>query len=260
MEYFGLPPADIYLMCDSDSFIASLSKKLNLKVNAPYAAPVQKLIPQNTAGILNIKAIADVINSLTNDKNICLIRLPLGWNGGYRDFSHPLDYLGKDGGGGIGSGPGMCVGSALALKGSGRIPIGVIGDGDFLMGVTALWTACHYHIPLLMIIANNNSYFNDEMHQERVAIERDRPIENRWIGMRMSEPDIDLAGMSRAQGAFSIGPITDVTALNIAIAEGLDAVRNGKVCVIDVRVATGYDANLSGQVTRSASGDSRPKT
>ena len=260
MEYFGLPPADIYLMCDSDSFIASLSKKLNLKVNAPYAAPVQKLIPQNTAGILNIKAIADGINSLTNYKNICLIRLPLGWNGGYRDFSHPLDYLGKDGGGGIGSGPGMCVGSALALKGSGRIPIGVIGDGDFLMGVTALWTACHYHIPLLMIIANNNSYFNDEMHQERVAIERDRPIENRWIGMRMSEPDIDLAGMSRAQGAFSIGPITDVTALNIAIAEGLDAVRNGKVCVIDVRVATGYDANLSGQVTRSASGDSRPKT
>lgn len=259
MEYFGLPPADIYLMCDADSFIARLAKELNIKAKPPVAIPEQKLIPLKTAGILNIKAIADGINTLTANENICLIRLPLGWNGGYRDFHHPLDYLGKDGGGGIGSGPGMCVGSALALKGSGRIPIGVIGDGDFLMGVTALWTACHYQIPLLLIISNNNSFFNDEMHQERVAIERDRPVENRWIGMRMSEPDIDLAGMARAQGAMSIGPITDISALHIAITEGLDAVRNGKVCVLDVRVATGYDANISGQASRSASGDSRPK-
>lgn len=259
MEYFGLPPADIYLMCDSDSFVASLVNKLNLKVKATSLAPIQKITSPKSVGILNIKTIADEINSQTASEDICLMRLPLGWNGSYRDFHHPLDYLGKDGGGGIGSGPGMCVGSALALKGSGRIPIGVIGDGDFLMGVTALWTACHYQIPLLMIIANNNSYFNDEMHQERVALERDRPVENRWIGMRMSEPDIDLAGMARAQGALSFGPITDIPALHIAISEGLDAVRNGKVCVIDVRVATGYDANLSGQVSRSASADGRSK-
>jgi thiamine pyrophosphate-dependent acetolactate synthase large subunit-like protein len=259
MEYFGLPPSDIYFMCDSDSLVNSLFHKLNLKVKPTPKAPPQKITPSKTVGILNIKAIADEINSQTADEDICLMRLPLGWNGGYRDFHHPLDYLGKDGGGGIGSGPGMCVGSALALKGSGRLPIGVIGDGDFLMGVTALWTACHYQIPLLMIIANNNSYFNDEMHQERVAIERDRPVENRWIGMRMSEPDIDLAGMARAQGALSFGPITDIAALQTAISKGLDAVRNGQVCVIDVRVAAGYDANLSGQVSRSASGDSRKK-
>jgi thiamine pyrophosphate-dependent acetolactate synthase large subunit-like protein len=259
MEYFGLPPSDIYFMCDSDSLVTRLFHKLNLKVKPTPSAPPQKITPPKTVGILNIKAIADEINSQTADEDICLMRLPLGWNGGYRDFHHPLDYLGKDGGGGIGSGPGMCVGSALALKGSGRLPIGVIGDGDFLMGVTALWTACHYQIPLLMIIANNNSYFNDEMHQERVAIERDRPVENRWIGMRMSEPDIDLAGMARAQGALSFGPITDIAALQTAISKGLDAVRNGQVCVIDVRVAAGYDANLSGQVSRSASGDSRKK-
>ena len=260
MEYFGLPPIDIYLMCDSDSFVTSLVNKLNLKVKAPSIAPEQKITPPKSVGILNIKTIADEINIQTAGEDICLMRLPLGWNGSYRDFHHPLDYLGKDGGGGIGSGPGMCVGSALALKGTGRIPIGVIGDGDFLMGVTALWTACHYQVPLLIIIANNNSYFNDEMHQERVALERDRPVENRWIGMRMSEPDIDLAGMARAQGALSFGPITDIRALHIAISAGLDAVRNGKVCVIDVRVATGYDANLSGQVSRLGSDNSLSKS
>ncbi len=38
-------------------------------------------------------------------------------------FAHPLDYIGFDGGGGIGSGPGMAVGAALALR-DGRSPAG----------------------------------------------------------------------------------------------------------------------------------------
>ena len=121
---------------------------------------------------------------------------------------HPLDYLGSDGGGGVGGGPGISVGAALALKGSGRLPVAVCGDGDFLMGVTALWTAAHYRIPLLIVVANNRSFFNDELHQERVARMRNRPVENRWIGQRISEPDIDLAAMARAQGAQGFGPVT----------------------------------------------------
>lgn len=258
MEYFGLAPADVYAMCDADTFVAALVAQLQVPPARPRPVPVAA--PAAPGQRMNIKAIADEINAQTVDQAICLVRLPLGWNGGYRDFHHPLDYLGKDGGGGIGSGPGMCVGAALALRGSGRIPIGILGDGDFLMGVTALWTACHYRIPLLMIVANNSSYFNDEMHQERVAQERDRPVENRWIGMRMSDPDIDLAAMARAQGALSFGPVTDLDSLQQAIAQGLTAVHGGKVCVIDVRVATGYDADLSGQVSRSASGDTGATT
>ena len=251
MEYFGLPPADIYTMCDSDTFIAALANELNV---APVSAraPVAAAVPAAPTPRLSIRSIADEVNAQTVDQDICLIRLPLGWNGGYRHFNHPLDYLGKDGGGGVGSGPGMCVGAALALRGTDRLPIGVLGDGDFLMGVTALWTACHYRIPLLLIVANNSSFFNDEMHQERVAKERGRPVENRWIGMRMSEPDIDLASMARAQGALAFGPVTDHGQLKHAIAEGLTAVRSGGVCVLDVRVATGYDADLSGQVNRTS--------
>ncbi len=133
----------------------------------------------------------------------------LSWNGASWPFRHPLDYLGSDGGGGVGGGPGISVGAALALKGSGRLPVAVCGDGDFLMGVTALWTAAHYRIPLLIVVANNRSFFNDELHQERVARMRNRPVENRWVGQRISEPDIDLAGMARAQGAQGFGPVTD---------------------------------------------------
>jgi hypothetical protein len=103
-------------------------------------------------------------------------------------FRHPLDFVGSDGGGGIGGGPGIAVGAALALRGSGRLPVAICGDGDFLMGVTALWTAVHYRIPLLIVIANNRSFFNDEVHQERVARMRGRPVENKWIGQRMADP------------------------------------------------------------------------
>ena len=124
-------------------------------------------------------------------------------------FEHPLDYLGSDGGGGVGGGPGISVGAALALKGSGRLPIAVCGDGDFLMGVTAVWTAAHYKIPLLIVVANNRSFFNDELHQERVARMRNRPVENRWVGQRISEPDIDIAAHRRAHKARKgFGPVT----------------------------------------------------
>jgi thiamine pyrophosphate-dependent acetolactate synthase large subunit-like protein len=139
------------------------------------------------------------------------------------------------------------VGAGLALKGSGRIPIGLIGDGDYLMGLTALWTAAHYQIPCLFVVCNNRSFYNDEAHQERVARMRGRPVENKWIGQRINEPDIDLAALAVAQGAKGIGPVTDPVELRSAIAQGVKAVLNGEVCVIDARVRPGYDADISGE-------------
>ena len=121
-----------------------------------------------------------------------------------------------------------------------------MGDGDFMMGVTALWTAVHYGLPCLIIVANNRSFYNDERHQERVAIVRGRPVENKGIGQRIEGPDIDLAAMARAQGATGIGPITSADALRAAITDGLRLVNGGAVVVIDARVIPGYDANTGG--------------
>ena len=146
--------------------------------------------------------------------------MSLSWNAALWPFRHPLDYIGSDGGGGIGGGPGIAVGAALALRGSGRLPVAVCGDGDFLMGATALWTAVHYNIPLLVVVANNRSFFNDELHQERVARMRNRPVENRWIGQRIADPEIDLAQLARAQGALGFGPVIDGAGLAADIARG----------------------------------------
>ena len=104
------------------------------------------------------------------------------------------------------------------------------------MGSNALWTAAHYHIPLLIIVANNRSYFNDEVHQERMARERSRPVENKWIGLRMDDPPVDLAAMARAQGLKGEGPIVALKDLADVLARAVKTVEEGKPCVVDVLV------------------------
>jgi thiamine pyrophosphate-dependent acetolactate synthase large subunit-like protein len=134
----------------------------------------------------------------------------------------------------------MAIGAALALRGSGRIPITAIGDGDFLQGATALWTAAHYHIPVLVIVANNRSNFNDEIHQGQVAKERGRPQENKWIGLRMNDPNLDLTALARAQGLEAAGPIDTVADLAPAIEKAIAAVEAGRPYFLDVVVEPGY--------------------
>jgi len=243
MDYQGLPPSDVYMLCEPDVAVPLLLDAV--KPRAAVVVPKSEL-PPGKQDALSIRVLADTFNDVTSGMEICLTKLPLGWNGAYRHFRHPLDYLGADGGGGVGAGPGLTVGAALALKGQRRMVVGICGDGDFLMGVTAVWTAAHYKLPCLFIVANNRSFYNDEMHQERVAKERSRPVENKWIGQRIDEPDIDLAMMARAQGALGLGPVKEVSHLRDVLREAVKQVQAGNVVVVDVRVLPGYDTNVGG--------------
>jgi acetolactate synthase-1/2/3 large subunit len=243
MDYHVLPPVDVYLMCDPDAAVPLLLNAVQPRRASSVASPAPGKKAPKAETTLTLAGVAEALEHATRGIDRCITRLPLGWHGAYAHFRHPLDYVGFDGGGGVGAGPGITVGAALALKGSGRMPIGLCGDGDFLMGNTAVWTAAHYAIPCLMIVCNNRSYFNDELHQERVAVSRGRPAENRWIGQRISEPDIDIAGMARSQGAVAFGPITTLEEMHEAMKLAVEAVRSDKVCVIDARVLPGYDGD-----------------
>jgi thiamine pyrophosphate-dependent acetolactate synthase large subunit-like protein len=247
MDYFGLPPVDVNLLAEPDAVVPLLLEACRPRHAAPPAPAAPDMPPMRTGDVMSLRSLAEVFNASTNGLDVCLTRLPLGWRGAYRDFAHPLDFLGNDGGAGVGAGPGLTVGAALALRGTGRVPIALLGDGDYLMGVTALWTAAHYGIPCLIVICNNRSFYNDEAHQERVAIARGRPVENKWIGQRIGDPDMDLALMAVAQGAKGIGPVTQPDQFAAAMKDGLRAVMDGEVCVIDARVLPGYDTDASGE-------------
>jgi thiamine pyrophosphate-dependent acetolactate synthase large subunit-like protein len=251
MDYQGLPPIDVFIDCEPDVAVPALLAALGSGPARP-AATRSKEFPTPSGDKLTVDHLAVALRKAVGDKPTSLTHVSLSWNGANWAFDHPLDYLGSDGGGGVGGGPGISVGAALALKGSGRLPVAVCGDGDFLMGVTALWTAAHYRIPLLVVVANNRSFFNDELHQERVARMRNRPIENRWVGQRISEPDIDLAGMARAQGAQGFGPVTAIADLASTFAKAIAAVEAGAVAVVDVRVEPGYTAATTAAMTRKS--------
>jgi thiamine pyrophosphate-dependent acetolactate synthase large subunit-like protein len=268
MDYQGLPPADVYLLAEPDAavplLVAGVEALQHRLRQSPPPLPKAALRPGppplaalEDASVIQVPHIATALKAVLGDDPLSMLRLPLSWADGLWEFRHPLDYLGTDGGGGIGSGPGMSVGAALALRdtGSGRLPVAVLGDGDFLMGVTALWTAVRNDIPLLIVVANNRSFFNDELHQERVARQRNRPVENRWIGQAIRDPDIDLATMARGQGCTGIGPVEDPTRLVAAMREAVAAVRAGKVCVVDVRVATGYAVAATAAILQRAPGN-----
>ncbi|HEX6005024.1 MAG TPA: thiamine pyrophosphate-binding protein, partial [Burkholderiales bacterium] len=150
MDYYGLPPIDVYLLCEPDAAVALLLEAV--KPRTASVAPMSAATLPEPRDPLNLSGVAHALNAAIRGLDVCFTRLPLGWNGAYTHFRHPLDYIGYDGGAGVGSGPGITVGAGLALRGSGRLAIGLHGDGDFLMGNTAVWTATHYQIPCLMIV------------------------------------------------------------------------------------------------------------
>jgi acetolactate synthase-1/2/3 large subunit len=156
--------------------------------------------------------------------------------------NHYLDYIGGNGGGGVGAGPGIAVGGALGLQhmGSKRLPVAILGDGDFLMGSSAVWTAAANKIPLLVIIANNRSYFNDERHQVHMAKERGRPEENASIGLRIEDPAPDCAMIARGHGLDTTGPVSDLAELKPALEKAIAAVRAGKSYLLEVIVRREY--------------------
>jgi acetolactate synthase I/II/III large subunit len=153
---------------------------------------------------------------------------------GILDITEPDHELSGGRGGGVGSGLPTAIGGALAHKGSGKLSVGVFGDGDFFMTNGALWTAAKYDIPLLALIYNNRSYYNDEDHQERMAIRRDRPVENKGIGIRIEGPAPDFAMLAKSQGVASFGPVTDPNELSAVLDAAIKVVESGKPAVVDI--------------------------
>jgi thiamine pyrophosphate-dependent acetolactate synthase large subunit-like protein len=240
MDHQAFAPADLFIAAGADGVVAAMLAHLPRQAadHLGTRSPVPE--PPSDAGAISVARLTHALRQAIGPRPASLLHVSLSWNAALWPFRHPLDYIGSDGGGGIGAGPGIAVGAALALRGSGRLPVAVCGDGDFLMGVTALWTAVHYNIPLLVVVANNRSFFNDELHQERVARMRNRPVENRWIGQRIADPEIDLARLAQAQGAQGFGPITDDADLAATFRSAIAAVEGGAVAVVDVRVAPDY--------------------
>ncbi len=252
MDHQALPAVDIPILAEPDQFVAQMLDEMDAnKTPKVKSRPEMKsLVHWNDKPMAKSSSsrgepmtmwdMAMTVREFARGRPVTFARLPIGWPGEAYEFDGPLSFMGNDGGGAVGTGPGHTLGTALALKGTDRLTIGVLGDGDYLMGVTALWTASHFQIPVMIVVADNRSYYNDEMHQERVAQMRSRPPQNRWIGQRIDDPRVDLVAMARAQGFDSEDPVSTAEALADALKRGAEIVANGGRYFVDSMVQPGY--------------------
>jgi benzoylformate decarboxylase len=260
MDHQALPPVDLPVLASPDAVTRPLRKAIERRsgsqrfqdpkwiLDTAGKAPIsyaEDKLPSAEGGI-GLRHFAECMSVTLRDEPVSYTRFTLGWPGHVCRFTGPLDYLGNDGGGGVGSGPGVSIGAALALKDTGRIPVAVLGDGDYLMGVNALWTAARARIPLLVVVANNRAYHNDEVHQAHMARERGRPVENKWIGQMLDDPAVDLVAMARAQGFTAEGPVADLASLPAALRRGVESVRSGGYYMIEVLINAGYADAVGG--------------
>jgi thiamine pyrophosphate-dependent acetolactate synthase large subunit-like protein len=236
-EHSALPPVDVHLLGDPDQAAAGLLALLpEGEEGVSWFTPPVKKSAEATGAVITLRHVARALSDAVDGQPVTFAALPRGWPCELWPHRGPLDYLGKDGGGGVGAGPGVAIGAALALKDSGRLAVGVLGDGDTLMSINALWTAAHYQIPAIIIVSNNRSYYNDEQHQESVARTRGRNTGNKWVGQAIDGPAPDIAQMARAQGVDGYGPIVELSALGPALKKAVETARAGRPCVVDVHI------------------------
>jgi len=125
------------------------------------------------------------------------------------DLKEPEQFCAGNPGGGLGHGIGASIGAALAEPLAQRICVNLQSDGDLLYTLSGLWTASHLRIPLLIVMTNNYSYYNDEEHAEHLAVRRNRPVKNKTIGFRIEPPRVDFAKIAQGFDIHAEGPIED---------------------------------------------------
>lgn len=242
MDYQAMPPVDLHIATTPEPVVEALLAELP-KAKKKYER-IEPQLPEKPigSGTISVSALAAMFLNVTKEQPVSILSRPIGWPPEAGTIEHPEDYVGGNGGGGVGAGPGIAVGAALALRDreSPRIPVAVVGDGDYTMSSNALWTAAANDIPLLVIVANNRAYFNDELHQQRIAKARDRDQANAWVGQRIDDPPPDLAMIARGHGLGGEGPVADLAELEAALMRALDAVRAGQPYVLDVIVEREY--------------------
>lgn len=144
-------------------------------------------------------------------------------------------YLGTSGGAGLGYGMGAALGGALAHRHSGKVCVNLQADGDMLFTPSALWTAAHHRLPMLVIMFNNRTYYNSEEHAIEVARVRERPVENAGIGTRLDDPPVNFAQLAQSFGLYGDGPIETVEAIRPAITRALRVVKEeGRLALVDI--------------------------
>ncbi len=259
-DYQGLVPTELSIFADTSMVLSKLtelckkmikndpSKKKAIDERLASASIRHKKIREhsmeeaktrwNEAPISPARLALEVWQLVRNKSWIIANGTLGGWTRRLWDWEEPGCYLGGSGGAGLGYGLPASIGATLATMKNEKKPI-VIDfqpDGDLLYTSSALWTAAHYRIPLLVVMFNNRSYYNDAEHNKLIAQYRGRDAEAAFHnGGDISDPHVDFAGLARSQGVYGEGPIEKPDELDSALTKALRVVEMDKMpALVDV--------------------------
>jgi len=174
---------DIYMMCEPDIAVPLL----DAVKPRPGRSRRNRPLPEAASDVVSIRTLADALNAATKDVDVCITRLPLGWNGVIATSASAR--LHRFGGRRRRAGRHHRGRGARAQDsgGSGRVMA-----TRFPHGATALWTAAHYAF-LPHSRRQQPLFFNDELHQERVA----KDARARWRTAGSASASADRTSTSR---------------------------------------------------------------
>ena len=109
------------------------------------------------------------------------------------------------------------MGVALAFRGTGKVCVSIQQDGDLLYTPGSLWTAAHHGIPMLVVMFDNRSYYQDVGHQTAITSMRGRPLDNVGVGVSLEGPATDFAMLAKSFGLYGEGPIVDADDIRPAL-------------------------------------------
>jgi acetolactate synthase-1/2/3 large subunit len=128
---------------------------------------------------------------------------------------------------------GISLGVALAHREQKRLVVDLQPDGDLMFDAGALWVAAKHRIPMLVVMYNNRSYYNDWEHQVRMARLRGTPVERAHIGMDLDGPAPDFAAMAESMGWYAEGPFESPDGLAAALQRAIERVKAGQPALLD---------------------------
>jgi benzoylformate decarboxylase len=129
----------------------------------------------------------------------------------------------------LGWGLPAAVGAALADPG--RRVIALHGDGSFVFGAPALWTAAREGVPLALVIADNGGYEILRAGLEGLT----GRAQGGWPGLAIAAPALDLVSLARGFGADAAA-VSEPAALREAMADLMVRAAGGPAVLV-VRVS-----------------------
>ena len=252
-SYGRLLPADISISGIGAQVLASLSEKCREGKDAGVerraasrAAKVQKIhdgIYERAQQDLKEKwwdqkptatarLSAEVWEAIKDEDWVLVHGSLSGWERRLWEVNDPARWVA--GGGGTGTGMGVAMGAALAYRGTGKVCVSFQQDGDLLYTGGSMWTAAHHNIPMLVVMFNNQSYYQDIGHQNAVSRMRERSVETVGIGINLQGPVTDFATLAKSFSLYGDGPILEPNDIAAALKRGIKVVKEeGRLALID---------------------------